>query len=460
MSTETHEKMEEIMILSGYASPYRLLELEIIQLKEEGFLMPECAAEALEKLEENSLNEEAYEKIYGMLKDSVKDPHFPFDEPDGLEEIRARRPLPLEVPPCPADSARMLDKWHGAWLGRCVGCALGKPVEGMDMNGGKRHDIKRYLQNRGDWPLADYFSARDTGDGLRVGCECSTREKIAFMESDDDIRYTLIGLKIFEEYGRDFTSENIAWLWNSLLPMNLVCTAERQALLNYNLHFRGWQFDKTFTRRFNNPYREWIGAQIRADFFGFMAPGDPKRAAEYAWRDASWTHVKNGIYGEMFIAALEAAAFAEDDPAKLVVAALAQIPENCRLADGVRKALAEIRKRPDIESFMDWLDAEYADMNPVHTINNALICVASLFYGGMNPDRSVCLAVSCGLDTDCNGATVGAITGIVSGFGNFGGTLAGRLNDTVRARFSEFQEVRISELARRTAGLCRKIGGI
>ncbi|OQA87865.1 MAG: ADP-ribosylglycohydrolase [Lentisphaerae bacterium ADurb.Bin242] len=441
------------MIVSGWTTPCGLLKAEFKQRKEEGFLVPECALEAVEKLDGNVPEEAAYEKIYVLLEASVKDPHFPFTEPDELDEIRAERPAPVELPPCPGDPDILLDKWHGAWLGRCVGCALGKPVEGMGMSGGKRHDIKRYLQNRGDWPLSDYFSGRDAGDGLHIGCEPSTREKIAFMESDDDIRYTLTGLTIFERFGTSFTSENIARLWNELLPMNSVCTAERQALLNYNMHLRGWPFDKTFTRRFNNPYREWIGAQIRADFFGFMAPGNPELAAEYAWRDASWTHVKNGIYGEMFIAALEAAAFVEDDPAKLVAAALAQIPENCRLADGIRKALTEIGKRPDIEAFMDWLDLEYPDMSPVHTINNALLCVAALFYGRMNPDRSVCLAVSGGLDTDCNGATVGAITGIVSGFKNFGGSLAGRLHDTVRARFFEFQEIRISELARRTANV-------
>lgn len=269
------------------------------------------------------------------------------------------------------------------------------------------------------------------------------------MESDDDIRYSLIGLMLFEAHGKKFSSEDIAVLWNQSLPMWFVCTAERQALLNYNLRLH-IDFDKHFTRSVRNPYREWIGAQIRADFFGWAAAANPELAAEYAWRDVSWTHTKNGIYGEMFFAAMEAMAFVESDPARLVEAALGEIPQNCRLAEAIRDAVTEIPNHNSMESFMVWMDVRFGDMSPVHTINNAVICVASLFFGAMNPDKCVCAAVAGGLDTDCNGATVGAIAGIVSGANNFGGTLAGRLNDTIRAEFGNFQSISMRELAERT----------
>ena len=58
-----------------------------------------------------------------------------------------------------------------------------------------------------------------------------------------------------------------------------------------------------------NPYREWVGAQLRADVWGWTAPSDPLRAAEMAYRDASISHVKNGIYGALFVAGAVAAAF-------------------------------------------------------------------------------------------------------------------------------------------------------
>ena len=59
----------------------------------------------------------------------------------------------------------------------------------------------------------------------------------------------------------------------------------------------------------DNPYREWIGAQIRADICGYV-PRPPGAAAKLAFRDASLSHTANGIYGAMWSAALVAAAFA------------------------------------------------------------------------------------------------------------------------------------------------------
>jgi len=57
-----------------------------------------------------------------------------------------------------------------------------------------RRAIKQYLQERNDWPLHDYFSAREVDPNLKIWPSGSVREKIQFMEPDDDVHYSLVGL--------------------------------------------------------------------------------------------------------------------------------------------------------------------------------------------------------------------------------------------------------------------------
>src|SRR5262249_25077098 len=159
----------------------------------------------------------------------------------------------------------------------------------------------------------------------------------------------------------------------------------------------------------------WIGAQIRADGWAWMCAAKPELAAEFAYRDACWTHERNGIYGEMMFAAMQAAAFVERDPARLVENGLSEIPGGGRLARYVRQVLDWTTQCRDFESCMDRVEGALAGMSPVHTINNALICILSLFYGQMQPSDTICISVMCGHDTDCNGATVGSIVGAARG---------------------------------------------
>ena len=95
-------------------------------------------------------------------------------------------------------------------------------------------------------------------------------------------------------------------------------------------------------------------------------------------------------------------------------------------------------------------------MNPTHTVNNAVLCAAALHYGGLDPDRSICLAVSGGLDTDCNGATAGSVLGIMLGAKRLPTSWTGPLCDTLISGVDGFGKVRISELAARTEKMMRR----
>jgi hypothetical protein len=248
----------------------------------------------------------------------------------------------------------------------------------------------------------------------------------------------------------------VASYWLDHLPINAICTAEAQAIENFQVrsHRRyGTALHATpaFTRRHRNPYREWIGAQIRADGWAYVCAGRPELAAEFAYRDACWTHERNGIYGAMFFAALQAAAFVESDPERLIEIGLAEIPSDCRLARLVKRCRRWVGESADFESCAARVEEACAGMSPVHTLNNALFCLLSLFYGDMDGERVPAVAVMCGHDTDCNGATVGSIVGAALGRARFPERLAGRLNDTIRPAMIGFERVTMLDLARRTA---------
>lgn len=444
------------MLIAGYETPLRLLGHELVQLEYEGFKVPERAKELFGQLNPDSddFNEIGIQRVRALLEKLPRNPEFHYVQPDDLETIRRERPDGPRKLKLGYGDDDLLDRLHGAWTGRAAGCALGKPVEGL-----ARLSIKRRLQALQHWELDYYFSGASVEGCTALGSEKSWRENIACMEPDDDIHYTLIGLKTLAEIGPDFMWFDVANVWNSALPYNKICTAETQAILNYNMSTSSSQAGArdrrpsttpAFTSRNNNPYREWIGAQIRADGWAYACAGNPELAAEFAWRDAHWTHTANGIYGEMFAAAMIAAAFVERDPMTIVETGLSEIPANCRLAEDVRWALKTIPACPSFEAFMEMAELRFKGMSPVHTVNNAIIVVMSLFYGRMNPDRSICVSVMGGLDTDCNGATVGSIVGAASGRAGFGGRLAASLNDTVKPLVFGFQQVTMKELAERT----------
>ncbi|MCP4752072.1 MAG: ADP-ribosylglycohydrolase family protein [Proteobacteria bacterium] len=449
-------------------TPLKLLRDEITQREYEGYPVPENVRTQIEELHTtwDAYSEAKIGTLNRTLENLPKDPDFVYVQPNDLHEIRSERPdgprkLSLET-----NNEELLDRLHGAWTGRACGCALGKPVEGLGMMGHSglngRRSIKTYLQNRNHWPLDFYFSDREADDGIKLWPGKSFRENISYMEPDDDIHYTLIGLKILEEKGPDFAWHDVAREWNTSLPYYAICTAETQAIMNFNLKTPRLGKEHifptpAFTRRHDNPYREWIGAQIRADGWAYACAGLPKLAAEFAWRDAHWTHTANGIYGEMFMAAVIAAAFVESDPVRLVEIGLSEIPKRCKLAEAVQLGLDWVKECPDFESFMEKLEAVYGSLSPVHTVNNALIVIMSLFYGEMDPDKSMCISVMAGLDTDCNGATVGSITGAVRGRRNFGGRLADPLNDTIKPQVFGFQTATMEDLTKRTLQVCKTV---
>ena len=100
------------------------------------------------------------------------------------------------------------------------------------------------------------------------------------MPEDDDLNYTLLALHLLEQHGDALTTEDVAQAWLDLMPAGRSFTAERLAYRNLLL---GLLPPETATYR--NPFREWIGARIRVELYGWARPGDP--AQPPSWRTAT-----------------------------------------------------------------------------------------------------------------------------------------------------------------------------
>lgn len=371
-------------------------------------------------------------------------------EPSELSEIRNLRPPQRAGKRAPATDD-LEDRIEGGWYGRCAGCLLGKPVEGWP-----RAKIEGYLRDSGRYPLS-YFVSCEVPQPIREKYSIDPRgafiENIECMPEDDDLNYTIAALAVLEKQGRKFTSEDVANLWLERLPILRTCTAERIAYRNI---VNGIGPPQSAIQ--DNPYREWIGAQIRADVWGYANPGDPESAAEFAWRDGRVSHVKNGVFGEMWVAAMIAEAFVEPSVAKVIQAGLGEVPANCRLALAIRR---QIEKRDELASPDEAIKDIHSRWNEnrahdwCHVISNAEIVAMALLWGDKDFERTICLAVEAGFDTDCNAATAGSIIGVMQGRFFLPERWLKPLNDTLHTGVHGFQRVSLEKMAARTLRIAK-----
>lgn len=359
------------------------------------------------------------------------------------------------------------DKVHAAWLGKFIGLIAGQPTEGWG-----REEIERRAKRIGFYPVTGYMPANFESDmkGFLAG-------NFAASPPNDDTDLMLTSLLALRAHGTDLTSRDIAESWVTYVPG--ACTAERIALLNFK---RGiWPPESAVV---DNPYPEMIGAQMRGEIWGMIAPGLPTLAAEYARRDAVITHTGNGIYGEQFIAALISAAMVESNREKLIEIALKTIPADCAYAEAVRDAVLWHSQYPDWQSAWARLDTKWGflkngkrsapfaearyntmkdpylwdDVKWVYADVNGAAVTLALLYGNGDFTKSVCLAVMIGYDNDCNAGTVGAILGAIQGTQAIAPSWKDPLHDTYQTTLNlPEKQFSISAIAKETAQYGKKI---
>ncbi|MCZ0953697.1 MAG: ADP-ribosylglycohydrolase family protein [Rhodospirillaceae bacterium] len=191
------------------------------------------------------------------------------------------------------------EKVHGAWLGAAIAGALGMSVEGMH-----KDDLKIYLTELGQWPLTDYI--------MRLPPQRNPNSKQWYTAEDwgpagfgpdDDSLYQIANLLLLEEMGPDITSQDIADQWLASFSVFEARNAGRAVRVAEERMRQGILPPESGRHELG----EFMGGQMKGEFWGYVLPGNPEVAAGYGRIDAEVAFHTNGIYGEMFMAALTAA---------------------------------------------------------------------------------------------------------------------------------------------------------
>lgn len=290
------------------------------------------------------------------------------------------------------------DKVMGCWAGKNIGGILGAPFECQR----RVIDVDFYQQD------------------LTMG-----------PPPNDDLDLQIAWLAAIERYGRNVNASILGDYWLSYVIPNWVEYGTGKANLRAG-------FQPPLSGYIDNVYKDSNGCWIRSEIWACLAPGHPEIATRYAHEDAIVDHADEGMYGEIFTAALESAAFVESDKFKLIDIGLSYIPEDSSLAKAIRMALScyredvpflEARKKihntapgtfgiqgiPLSEVQEEGNEGMELGKPGFDCPENVAFLIAGWLYGEDDFGKSICLANSCGEDTDCTAGTLGAIMGIVLG---------------------------------------------
>jgi len=300
-------------------------------------------------------------------------------------------------------------KLSGAIIGRFAGCALGAPVELMEI--GELINFAKKINQ--PFPPTEYFKDAPNPDEKRylVGKgRHFTSTDMHFLSTDDDIAYTLLSLLMLEEHGNNLTTYNVADYWKRYLPLECTFTSERTTLNNI---FDG--IDPLDAALVNNTELEYIGAAIRIDGYGYVHPGNPIAAVKLAYQDAYLSHRDSGLNSAIYFTALLSLAFISSDIDKSMYKALEFVPKDSEFYKQISWALDIMHQVSNYEIANKLVSERFVDMSWVHAINNACLTVWGIHLGKDDYTKGISETVAMAYDNDCTAATVGSVLGAYLG---------------------------------------------
>lgn len=266
------------------------------------------------------------------------------------------------------------EKVLSCWLGKNIGGILGAPTEG--------------------YPETLNFTYYDP-----VPTEA--------IPNDDLELQVMNAVALAEMESPEVNRDVIADIWRK--HMDFHCDEYAVALNNLRRGIKA-----PWTGCYDNYYYHGMGAAIRSELWACLAPGDPALAAKFAYEDACVDHAAEGIDAEVFLAAVESQAFVSGDIRELIDIGLSFIPETSILKKCVINTIELWDDLNDWRAVRERIQKQYASEFRTAVIPNVPYTVLALLAGGLDFSETICAAVNCGMDTDCTGASAGAIMGIIN----------------------------------------------
>lgn len=390
-------------------------------------------------------------------------------EPYELQDIQALRPKDRIDVITPTQKELFLrpvvlkDKIYGGVQGRIAACMLGKPFE-MSWSA---EQVRGYLEACNAYPLDNYAPMYSRYSNLGFNTELSRREYIAFAQADDDTSYFSVALKTLEQYGRGYTTQQLAHEWLENLPFLETFgpghTTMRKLVNATDWHEAPLPTGEDWNRfiAFANSGEEQIDAMIRADSYGLICPLRPEEAAALAYKDAIMTNRHTGLYASLFVAGCIAGAFYYRDPLTVIRCGLGQIPETSRYAEAIRQAVEISASTDTWEKAYPEINRRWGHLGHAGTFNETAAIVNALIHsvdstGVMDYEKAICTTVMHGWDTDCSAATCGCIAGVMAGSAHIPEKWTKPLNDTFFTYAAQENDHSISSFAERMLQMAQR----
>lgn len=273
-------------------------------------------------------------------------------------------------------STRFRDQVYGCWMGKNCGGTLGAPLE-------------RAWGEPEPFDIWWYPELKEGGI------------------PNDDLEMQLIWLKALEEVGPQLKAADLAQYWLDHIGYNW----DEYGLSKTNLRLG---LLPPVSGAYNNWFKDCMGCPIRSEIWACIAPGAPRIAVRYAYEDAICDHAGGeSVYGELFNTAVESAAFVVADREQLIAIGLSYIAENSMTAQAIRAAQAAHAAGLEWKEARQRVLAATPHYNAQYSPINIGFQVIGWLYGTDFGD-ALCKTVNCGYDTDCTGATLGSILGIMA----------------------------------------------